>query len=814
MERNTLYRNVTTSVRTPRFAVFINKRDKYWSAYVEGAISVFSQTWGGEYFLLIPTDGETIEEKFWQILEAYSPDKLGVYLPTLLDLEDADPKEYEKIKQRHKDEWQLPDDQDFEKTWLEQAPLAHFNELTISEKLSQELKNRLSPFYFEDDIISENVRREDTLGFPFTKIANIVEFAKDKPTQISVPMKIKNKELQLMAIARTGVATPTYSGELCSKGLQALNIPENFSEEKYVQALEESANDFRLHKTSSKAYRDKEKYPDENYFRLMPFTLSMLKLSKYYRLDLHHKEEENVTVIVGNSIEDYCLYYCLSHLHQGVYWLPEGLLRKANKKVEDNANRPEDAEIEKYTPAEQLALSVVREYFKAIRYGNHKKRIDITSFSLDVIQLEECKKWMNNICLLSSAEIRNYIGVRSLDELSVTCILRAMEINNYANQQDMVFQNGQSVGRVNTPKPKNFTFIDPSKHLWITSLNISGYYPPVLPFLGSKIIQLPDTSYPTRVAIDGLAYLCPHIASFGEDIDNTTIRPKLRLLDATEIFTQYFDYSGFKIKLSDKGSYLKDTIERFGSLEDVASFFRNEENRNIFEQFLYEKNKKDIEVIYLDTEKRTYLSFEAFNQNLSSKDKTIELLDQLISKDILRRGLIFQCSRCRRAAWYDISDVSKDFKCKRCDLVQQVVYTSWKQPEEPRWYYSLVETVYLFYKSRSHLTALSLDKIRQSSKVAFHYICEADIIDFPKEGAKKEVDILAISDGKIVLGECKDCEPKASDLNKYIDLYSRLKIPPAQFVLATTEASISPDVSNKLIQIKNSKALLRTDLYS
>ncbi len=54
------------------------------------------------------------------------------------------------------------------------------------------------------------MRRGSTLGFPFTKIVDIVEFAKDKPAQISVPMKIKNEELRLMASARTGAVTDTY----------------------------------------------------------------------------------------------------------------------------------------------------------------------------------------------------------------------------------------------------------------------------------------------------------------------------------------------------------------------------------------------------------------------------------------------------------------------------------------------------------------------------------------------------------------------------------------------------------------------------
>src|SRR5437660_2144997 len=112
MEQQAVYRNVTLSVRTPRFAVLIDKTNPYWHAYVEGIIQAFTQTWGGEYFITIPTDGNTIDEKFWEILEAYSPDILGRYLPSLLDLEDADPAQYQKIKEQHKIAWALESDED------------------------------------------------------------------------------------------------------------------------------------------------------------------------------------------------------------------------------------------------------------------------------------------------------------------------------------------------------------------------------------------------------------------------------------------------------------------------------------------------------------------------------------------------------------------------------------------------------------------------------------------------------------------------------------------------------------------------------
>jgi hypothetical protein len=144
--------------------------------------------------------------------------------------------------------------------------------------------------------------------------------------------------------------------------------------------------------------------------------------------------------------------------------------------------------------------------------------------------------------------------------------------------------------------------------------------------------------------------------------------------------------------------------------------------------------------------------------------------------------------------------------------VQPLLQRSWKKTEEPRWYYRLVETVYLFYESHSYLTTLALDKLRQESKDASHYICETNIKNYPEKGNQKEIDILAISDGKLILGECKDCKPKARDLGKYQWLQSKLKIKPDKFVLATTEAEVSDEVRNKLAKIGHADVLLRSDL--
>lgn len=809
MEQQASYRNVTLSVRTPRFAVLIDKTSPYWHTYLEGIIQAFTQTWGGEYFLIIPTDGKTIDEKFWEILEAYSPDKIGRYVPSLLDLEEADPDQYQKIKEDRKNAWALPSDDTFEETWNREVRLATINKMEIDKGLLEELKDRLAPFYNEDYIANEYVRRGEPLGFPFTHASDIIEHANDKPEKIAVPRKLANKELQLLASSRTGAVTQTFIDEMKSKGIEDIACPPNIEDKDYVLLFEKGEENIRLQRAVSAALGSGgEPYPETDFLRHFPFTISMIELSKYYHVGTHRDWEENLVVVIGSQVTDYCLYYCLSRMHEGIYWLPDNFLQDAN----DKAGQDED--IENFADTEQFAVEIVHAYFNKIGYGHEQKRISITSASLDDTQLELRKTWMSNLYLFGTNEFLSGVVVVPLSELSVHCVWRVIETNNYANQQDIVFQGGKGVSRLNTPKPKNFRFIDPTKHRWITSIEIEGYRPPVLPFLGKDIIESILTTQDVRIAADGLAYFCPNIGYLrGQDVDVNIIRPKLRLVDETEIFAKYFQYSGYDIELSDKGSYLKDTIERFGSLQATAEFFRAKQHRDLFDQYRYTTDTANDDVAFhLDTEKRAYLSLDAFSRTLGDSAKATALIDELTAKDILSRGFIFHCSRCRRAAWYGLGEVSREFKCKRCDFVQSLSQKSWKLTEEPRWYYRLAETVSLFYETSSYLTALALDKLRQQSKEAFHYICETNIKNYPKQGDQKEIDILAISDGKLILGECKDCKPKAKDLEKYYWLQKKLKIKPGRFVLATTETAIADEVRNKLAKIGKMDVLLRSDL--
>ena len=804
-------KNITTTVRTPRYAVLVDKHKDYWKAYISGIIQSFSQVWGGEHFIIIPTDGKVIDEAFWRILEAYNPDYIGRYIPSLLDLEEADPAKYEQIKEEHRNGWDLPE-AEFEKHWTEQAKMAHLGGLDVDKVLSEELKNRLSPFYFQDHVVKENVFRDSHLAYPFTQIEHIVESAKDRPTEVYAPLNIGDDAYKLLALSRTGALSVEYAKTLEDKGFTVNNLTvgrEVFRLRDYISALESNDYDPQWERAM---HENSEELPPDDFLQKLPFSLSLLHLGKFYRHITHRDWEENVVVVAGDTMDDYCMYYCLSRLHGGVYWLPDSHLNQAHKKVVANRDR-EDDEVQRFTETESIASELVNTYYKAIKYGHDKKNINLTSVSLTSRQLIHRRRWMGEICFSGSA-IVPHCNIVPLSELSLSCVMQVIEINNHANQQDVVFQARQSVGRINTPKPKNFNPVNPSEHRWITSVNIDGFRPPVLPFLGSKILTGMNSVQETRVAKGELAYFCPNVAYFGGDIDVITARPSISLPLDDEIFKGYFADSGYTTELSDKGSYLKDTIERFGSLEQTAVFFRKEAKRNIFDQYLVKKPLQgDDEIVRLSVENRTYLSFDAFKRKLNDENETIVLIDELIAKDIISRGLIFQCSRCRLAAWYDMGSISNTFSCNRCGLIQPYNHSSWKNPAEPKSYYRLAETVYLFYESSSHLTALALDKLRLESPNEFHYVSETNIINSESSRPKQELDILAISKGNIILGECKDCPIKPADVRKYLIIFSQLNIQPAQFLLATTEKGVTSNVQTELDKFRSHRLFARDDLY-
>ena len=420
----------------------------------------------------------------------------------------------------------------------------------------------------------------------------------------------------------------------------------------------------------------------------------MVNLGQYYRKGERRKRSEPVVLVLGDTVEDFCFYYCLSRMHRDFQWLPLSFLERYTEALEKKQDP-----CESLTELESIASRVMSVVYEGIGHSSSQKGIVLTSISLPVDKLEKRKgelprmhSWLPEREPLD--RIKASDDLRSFPD----CSRYVFERNNLNNQQTLGFIDGESIGSLETPKPKNFSFVDPVEHRWITEVSIEGCHLPRLHSLGQEAILWQRDE--VRTSIEGLSYFCPNIGYFGGDIDNTLVRPKLRMVDALEIFRLYFREAGYNhVELSDKGRYAHETTMKFGPLAKVGEFFSEGKNLGLLDKFLPKKTSacrgKTGEIVCIKD--RNYLDFVAIRSALGEKAEAITLIDDFISQGIFHRGHIFQCKRCLNCDWYGIEEITDKFTCKRCRTERQYRYENWKDPEEPKWYYRLDEVVFQGY---------------------------------------------------------------------------------------------------------------------
>ena len=800
------YRNVTSTVRTPRCAILINENSNFWQSAINGTIAQASKVWGGQHFLIVPTDGVRIKDKFWEVLEAYSPDHIGVYTLTVTDLAEVQPEKYTEVKEHYRRGWEKQGfTLDFEEWFTDSAAASPVDELEISADLEAELLARLSPFHFQDRAVKERISASSGFGFPFTKIAKVIGATTSHIGQITLPKPIDDPTLSILVHSKTGLATPSYQTELTETGFSVKALPEDY------KMLEFAGHAFSV-EFPHLAGDDKLWHPTEDYMERTPFGVCMMHLGSFYLMD-RHTPEEPIVAVIGDTVDDFCLYYCLSRLHGDVYWLPLDWLNGCSSALDKNYELYQKGEQgEPLELRHELTRGLVNRFYQKIEFGHGSNRIQLRSMSLDQAGLENVRGQMDR-CSYSKGEYASHVDCTPIEEPSTNCTFRAFEVGNYANDHSLVFINNISIAPFVGPKPKSFTEIRLPHHYWLASLRIEGYEPPALPTLGTKILNMHGTTTMSRVAKDGIVYQLPNMAYFGGDVDSNMVRPKIHLLNEMDLLGEYFATIGTTIRYSDKGNYFVDTLDRLGGLQEAASSIRSPKTRSILEKFITKKNADDGSVIYLINDQRAYLNLDAFTESMGDPESAAGVADSLVGKRVIQRGHIFHCERCRLSSWYSIDGLTIEFECSRCSLRQQFTRSHWKNPVEPRWYYKLAETIYQFYLHNSHLTVQVLDALQSESRYAFHYVPEIELIDFPSAGKKKEMDVACILDGQIVFGECKTEQLSPRDVEKFEALVKVHKRRPDRIVFATTHKTVTGDFQSRVATLPNSQVMTFSQLY-
>lgn len=816
------WRRIDSLVRPQRFALLINKTD-YWQYTIQRAIETFTQLWGGAGFIIIPTDGDTISEKFWDILENYSPDYLGCYKTTLRDLKWANREEYVAYTDNMRIQWmsQGLSLDDANKAISEHDIQIYINELKISDRLNQELLDRLSPFHFSMSVERHHVYVGLVLDYPFTQLKNILGNSKIKPTLVYKQKELAEPVFNLMAKMRSGSINEQFEADLEASGIDISDVLMDLTDKDYLNLIEKGEVDRLSHLIDA----NNVVIPEDVLLRL-PNSLPMNGLGKYFRIEPGRKESSYVTVVVGDNLEDFCFAFSLSKILNNVHWMPDRQLLEAYRDTERIKFAMENGD-ESKTLSEntQIVRSLASTYVHKIGYGFHNDRkIILTSVTLSKTRLVSRRRKMLSLAYAVVENLLDSVIIRCSSEIDVDYIGRLLETNSWANEQAIAFVDNEGVERIRPVRPKHFNHIDAQNHRWIQTVQVSGFHPPVLPALGNEILKNKASRHEGRVGKDGISFLLPGISFFfGNDIDTTLQSPELKILTSIDIFSQYFA-GKYLVAPSDKGRFFNDTVEKFGGIDEAAKFFGNKKYSKFLWQFTEEKRKDEKnrrgERIYLDYTSRAYLDINRIRKALGNSGNASNLIDYLLSIRILRRGLILHCKKCSCSAWYDNDIIGQDFECARCRTKQMILKESWKNPEEPSWYYSMAETTYQFYQNDGHITLLALRHIKGDSK-DFQYLPEMELHDISGNGKKFEIDIACVRNGYIYLGEAKNRKiltsdlGKKGDLYKYLRLYSDTQPKPYRIVLATNHGVVPSTVRSRLKLSLNSNVMyvLRKDLY-
>jgi hypothetical protein len=764
------YKRIETIVRPPRCAILINETDKNWQQSLLRIIEKFSFYWGGLNNLIIPTDGKRIKKEFWKILENYYPDYLNVYIKLNEDYKKANPFEFENFLKEQVNivckEHNIPItstvSKEIEDSILRSVDL--IEKFNISSELRTELINKVNPFF-------HNGNRDFGMynGYSNIDLNSILDNYSEAEKKVE-DFIFKFNEPIVELLFRSYIGSSSF-------------IKENKETRKWYSSIK---------KEDDIIYETKE-IEKNNFYDLItlaknnksntPYNLINRNLFYYY----HHKNRSSIRtliVVCGDTVDDFCLYYSLKSLLSFVIWMPICIINKANENNYDNI----------FNFSKNWVTDNIEHYLSDWLFD---KNIILTSFS--------CNKDITK-------KIQSIIEDNVFFHRDITLTFRyPSELNDFYKNSLYVcekrelkdssvepFIGNYSVDYLKTPIPKSFEKINAYDYHWIVDVIINspdirrnpkdGYYLPPLPIY-TKDVFAEDSNYNNsdfvRINWKYISFTCPHFLITGPDVDSQIFTPRIKLLEPLEIFTKALETINYSAIYSDKGNYMRESIELFGSLENICENISDENVSKMLEQYISnlegnKRLKKGQEGVSVS--QRAYLNFEDIKLFIGDDPQTRKLIDEFLLKRIFNRGYILKCSKCKNSDWYGFNDLKESFICYRCKSEQVFLKEHWREPFEPSIYYKLNEIFYLSIKNNMKVPLLTLNYLKSLSESSFIFSPELELTHKINKKEHFEIDISCVIDGELYIGEAKKTEEIPEKLNIYNTVCNELN---ARFVLST-----------------------------
>jgi hypothetical protein len=706
------YRSARIGLRAPRVAVRVETRPDWLSMFAL-AMSTASGLWGGYGFIYIPRSAGELHPALARILRAYDPDYLVDAVLTHGDIEALEPGWHA----RNYEAW--PTDPDEAAAWI--APLL---DEAVRDGLGEDIgANLCSPFYERDKFRRLRVLSRGSQG----AVPSLTTVLGTQQPTLEVPEGL-DAQLTLALGLRAG-----YPGKPpLPLGREINGVVERLPHRYVSYALSTRPNGGLGFQGLTSAW-----------------SLTQVGLVQVAKGGLTARP----VAVVGSAAEDFALAVALDRMYGATIWVP----------VEWTQN-----------PALLWPVQHgYRDLLEAARPSDHLPVVTSISLSEERLKAavraswpEPIQAWQGDSNTQSlSADPFEVVPAEQLD-------LRAPRHLACAGDYDLPFTSPtRADGRggfqfllpVPAHTPSSSELRGAQRPFWEVDVEVGPPYMPAGRNLGGGALLADDEPYPSTVLRSGQDGICFNPTNMlyvpgGATLEQSITKPHLRVLGLRGWIEALVaqDQPDTDVQLSQAGRRAMILTRLWGSRSAVA---RDLLELNDFLQEFKPRGRSDTDA-YPERDgvrlpsNEGYLTLAAAARTLPEmgRSEIRDRLNHLLHINVMQRGLVVPCSECERRAFYRIELLGERNTCPRCGAPAYVT-ASWRSDQgEPEWFYDLHGAVRELLEQNGDVPFLAGRALAADAR-SFEDLAELDFCR-PSE-PPDEIDIAALVDGRLVIGEAK-----------------------------------------------------------
>lgn len=786
------YQDVTVNLRPSRVALLVCS-DENWAHDSLRAIEMLSRTWGGEGGALVAATSDwRVSDAIWEVLAEYDADYWAFLSRNLRWLHLADESAVDPYL-REIVSATLPDGHDAEE-WLHvvaesDLPVASWSTNAPSDELKDRITSRTSP-YGGTRLLAVPFRADEDAPHPLVDLSVVGQPEGRRITVVST--RDVPREVDLLVQSRLGSLSPSWRAELLGSGV---TIREVFADSRQIEALFElgwgghhtiQPVEIQIHVGEQTVIGHNESVALSSIQQESPFSWGSIGVGWYEKAPVHPRLP--FVIYCGTTAEDFSRAQIARAMDYRCLWLP--LNSSTDEPTVDAALRALHRKLRSLGPHLTLGADC---YF--------------TSTSLSTREIEGFRERFFSTDSHSYDEDASgstwRFEVRPIEEVRVSRRLMLLDGDRSLITSREPFIGEAMARTLEVQVPSQVVGITPDRCRWHLDVHTEGHAVPQRSCLDALLFADEHSFAPPVRASNHCLTVGSHstgfvLAGMPQRLLLSRVRP--RYPSAEEIFRTLLRQSGGELQPSDKGNFSRHMIERWGDLQTFAKDARDDATGRALSVW---RDKRKLARLpgKVAAGRRRMRLVDVETATGMDHDSARHLVDRWSRSGILVRGLVLRCPRCRNTDFHLLEEVGQRFVCARCGSGARIEEGDWTGRDETEFWYSMDELIVLALSLNCHVPLLVLSDLAREDK-SFAFAFESDV---ELDGSGSEVDLLAIRDGRIVVGEVTTADDLGTTEGVTRRRLERLKriaeaLTADSLVLATT----APAWSNRMDRLRGS----------